>query len=191
LVLIAALLLGLGAIGFVLSKTFGWLVGSFDGLSGVPLEGEQASVQLGRPPIDIPDPQQAQVAATGPLTPGAAQQAIQTWLAVKSAAFGEQYQIDRLSEILVDPARSTWQERAEVAREQNWYWDYDHGVEVESVETSEEDPDLATAVVSVRETGTLYENGRQAETRDSTLTVSYELVRREGRWMIRDWTVLN
>lgn len=191
LVLIAALLLGLGAIGFVLNKTFGWLAGSFDGLSGVPLEGEQASVQLGRPPIDIPDPQQAQVAATGPLTPAAAQQVIQTWLSVKSAAFGEQYQIDRLSEILVDPARSTWQERAEVAREQNWYWNYDHSVEVESVETSEEDPDLATAVVSVRETGTLYENGRQAETRDSTLAVSYELVRREGRWMIRDWTVLN
>jgi curved DNA-binding protein CbpA len=60
---------------------------------------------------------------------------IESWLTAKAEAMGEEHAIDRLSEVLADPALSSWQERAEQLEASDSYWTYDHsGIEVSSVQ---------------------------------------------------------
>jgi hypothetical protein len=191
LILLAVVgLVGLGVLIWVLAAALGWLQKTIQGLSTPALEGEQPLVQLAQPPIPIPEPGAQVVAPEGLLTAETAQQVIQTWLATKPLATGPNYQVEQLEEILVDPILSTWQRRIATYQERNAYWRYPsrHIVEVNSVETSEENPDRATVDAAVKEVAQFYRNGQliQEEFYDSNLRIRYELVRQEGQWFIRD-----
>ncbi|MGL5193559.1 MAG: ARC6/PARC6 family protein, partial [Chroococcales cyanobacterium] len=93
-------------------------------------------------------------------------------------------------EILMDPALSLWQRRAEAARRENWYWEYDHNIQETGVEMSPTDPNRATVEAQVSETARLFENGQLSTTRDDNLRVQYQFVREAGQWRIRDWIIL-
>lgn len=82
--------------------------------------------------------QQKDVVTTGaPLTEETAPEIVKSWLDAKAAAMGEEYQIDQLEQILVDPALSQQRARAEDIRAENAYWKFEHGdVEIVSVETN-------------------------------------------------------
>lgn len=179
-----AVLVGLGILGLV-------LIGPLMGRKTPELEGEQPQVELEQPPVEIPEPDSQITALDGPLTKETATQVIQTWLSIKSNALGKEHQVEQLTQILVAPNLSIWQQRAEETKQSGSYWEYKHEVEVNSVNTNDANPDQATVDAAVKEVASFYQNGQlnQAESYDDNLRVRYELVRQEGQWFIRDVSV--
>ncbi|MGB3208085.1 MAG: ARC6/PARC6 family protein, partial [Crinalium sp.] len=125
-------------------------------------------------------------------TEDTATEVIETWLSSKAQAMGETHQVEPLAEILVDPVLSRWQKRAEVAKKNNSYSQYDHAVAVKSVKTSKENPDEARVEAEVNETAQFYQNGvlRKSGSYDSKLKVRYDLVRQDNQWRIKNMKVL-
>jgi curved DNA-binding protein CbpA len=80
--------------------------------------------------------QQGQAPTAGAtLDEASAASVIASWLSAKADALGEAHEIDRLAEILAEPALSEWQARAEQLEASGSYWQYEHSpVEVASVE---------------------------------------------------------
>ncbi|NEP09986.1 MAG: DUF4101 domain-containing protein [Symploca sp. SIO2C1] len=177
-------LIGLGVLGLV-------LIGPLMGRRTPELEGEQAQVELEQPPVEIPEPDSQITAPEGLLTEETAKQVIQNWLSIKSNALGTEHQIEQLAQILVNPTLSTWQQRAEETKQSGSYWQYKHEVEVNSVNTSDANPDQARVDAAVKEVGSFFQNGQlsQAESYDDNLRVRYDLVRKEGQWFIKDVSV--
>ena len=191
LIVLAVLsLVPLGLIGFLSWKTLAWLAEIISRASGTSLQGEQPLLQLDRPPLPIPSPNSDPLAAAGPLTEAVAVQVVEKWLFVKAQALGPSHDVQQLQQILVPPALSEWQQRAEEAKRDNWYWRYQHSVKVESVQVDENQPNQATVEAKVREDAELYESGRLSRSRDSNFVVRYELVNKDGQWRIQDWQVL-
>jgi len=188
ILLLIAGLVGIGLIGWLL---IAWIQKSLRNLSAPKLEGEQPMLELSQPPIPIPEPDSQLMAPGGPLTQDTAQQVIQTWLSRKSQAFGSEYQIDQLNQILVDPIRSVWRRRAQANQQQNIYAQYNHQVKVTSVRTNPANSDQARVDAAVKEEARFYQNGEinQALSYDDNLRVQYELVRQEGQWFIKDMAV--
>lgn len=181
-------LVGLGLLVLVLI----WLQRTLQGLSAPPLKGDQPQVSLANPPVTIPEPGGQMMAPDGPLTKETAQQAIQSWLTAKSLAFGSDHQIERLEQILAEPALSRSRQSAEADKQKNSYWQYKHAVEVNSVETSPASPDRAKVDAAVKESAQFYREGQEnkAKSYNENLRVQYDLVRQDGRWLIKDWTVV-
>jgi hypothetical protein len=181
-------LVGLGLLVLVLI----WMQRTLQGLSAPPLKPEQPQVSLANPPVTIPEPGGQTMAPDGPLTKATAQQAIQAWLTAKSLAFGSDHQIERLEQILTEPALSRSRQSAEADKQKNSYWQYKHAVEVNSVETSPTSPDRAKVDAAVKETAQFYREGQEntAKSYNENLRVQYDLVRQDGRWLIKDWTVV-
>lgn len=181
---IAALTLGL--LGFVASKTFGVLRQAF-----AP-QPEQPLVELDQPLISVPQAEPEETAPAGPLTEGSAQQAIESWLALKARALGPNHEIEILKDILVNPALTKRQQQATEAKQERWHWQYEHDVKVLSVKTSEDNPDRARVEAAVKESAKFYEAGQLKEdsSYDDNLKVKYDLVRQDDRWRIRDMAVL-
>jgi len=177
-------LIGLGVLGLV-------LIGPLLGRKTPKLDEEQAQVELEQPPVEIPDSDSQITAPEGLLVEETAKQVIQTWLSTKNNALGKEHQVEQLAQILVDPSLSIWQRRAEETKESGSYWQYKHDVEVNSVNTSDANPDQATVDAAVKEVGSFYQNGElsQAESYDDNLRVRYDLVRQDGQWFIRDVSV--
>ncbi len=159
--------------------------------SGPKLEPEQPMVQLAQPPIQIPPPGSQLTAPGGLLTEETAQQTISTWLSTKALALGREHQVERLNQILANPILSTWQKRAEAAKQSNTNWQYNHKVKVTGVQTSAANPDVARVEAAVSEEARVYEGGEinKAKSYSENLRLQYELVRREGKWLIRDMKV--
>jgi hypothetical protein len=192
------ILLGVG--GLVGLAILLWLIGgalsllnkTFQGFSAPALEGEQPLVQLDQPPIPIPAPDTQQSAPVGSLTEENAKEVIQTWLSSKAKALGEDHQVEPLEQVLVNPALSRWQKRAESANKNKSYWEYKHSVAATSVKTSDKNPDEAIAEAEVKEVAKLYKQGRlnKSSSYDSNLRVQYDLVRKDNQWRIQDMKVL-
>ncbi len=192
ILLILGGLVGLGLLAWLLIGTLSWFQKTLQRFSSPPLEGEQPLVQLTQPPVAIPEPGTQMVAPEGPLTEQTAEQVIQSWLSAKSLALGQEHQVDQLQQILTDPALSTWQQRAQTAKRDNIYGQYKHVVKVNSVETNPANPDQARADAAVNEVAQFYENGQlnQSASYDDNLRVRYDMLRKDGRWLIRDMAVL-
>ncbi|MCT7978005.1 IMS domain-containing protein [Laspinema olomoucense] len=174
---------------WLLINSLRWVAGLFQG--GPSLQGEQLSIQLDQSAIPIStQPTPEELGATGPLNEAIAQGVLQKWFTIKSEALGSTHQVQKLPEILMDPALSLWQRRAEAARGENWYWEYDHNIQETGFEMSPTDPNRATVEAQVSETARLFENGQLSSTRDDNLRVQYQLVREDGQWRIRDWVIL-
>ena len=182
-------ILGLGVFLMLAIAAFGWLQRSF---SGPLLEGEQPMVQLAAPPVPIPEPGTKLLSPSGPLTEETARQLVQIWLASKADALGEEHTVEKLQQILADPALSRWQKRSQTTKNSNSYWKYKHKVEVKSVETSDRNPDRAKVDAQVNEAADFYKAGKlnQASSYDESLRVRYDLVRKDGQWLIQDMKVL-
>jgi len=160
--------------------------------SAPPLEGEQPLVQLAQPPVPIPEAGSQMMAPEGLLTKETAQQVIQAWLSTKSLALGPNHEVAQLDQILANPVLSTWRQRAQTAKQENSYWQYKHALEVKSVQTSDANPDQARVEAAVNEAAQFYQDGRlaQASSYNDNLRVQYDLVRKEGRWFIKDMAVV-
>lgn len=173
-------LVGLGALGFATARTVGWLAGA---MAGPKLEGRPLSIGLAAPAVDIPS-------APGPDeqigVASMAQQVIETWLGAKRAAMGENYQSDELAKVLTGPLLNQWQRRAAAAPQENWYWEYEHAVEVQSVSPDDPTADRLQVIALVQETARLFEYGVENDqaSYDDRLTMEYVLVRRDGQWFI-------
>ncbi|MBD2086436.1 IMS domain-containing protein [Trichocoleus sp. ST-U3] len=182
-------LLSLGVLLMLAIAAFGWLQRS---LSGPLLEGEQPMVQLAAPPVPIPEPGSKLLSPSGPLTQETARQLVQIWLASKADALGEEHSVEKLQQILADPALSRWQKRSQSTKNSNSYWKYRHKVEVKSVEMSDRNPDRAKVDAQVNEAADFYKAGKlnQASSYDESLRVRYDLVRKDSQWLIQDMKVL-
>ncbi|GAC1465465.1 MAG: hypothetical protein NVS2B14_16040 [Chamaesiphon sp.] len=193
LLLAIAGIVGLGILGLLAMGTYSWLHKTLKTFSIPVLEGEQPLVQLDRPPIPIPAPDTQVIALNTSLTEKAASEVIQTWLSTKVEALGQNHQVDRLGQILVDPALSHWQQFAQTVKKNNSYWAYKHSVQVKSVKTSDVSSDRASVEAIVNETAQLYEEGQpnQESYYNHNLQVKYDLVRKDGQWRIQEMNILN
>ncbi|MGB3510680.1 MAG: IMS domain-containing protein [Microcoleaceae cyanobacterium] len=188
LILILVLgVLAIGLIGFLTVKTLGWLASAL-GLGGPRLQGEQPIIQLDRPPVEIPIPNQVSVASSGPMTEQVAQLAIQSWLDTKASALGRNHQVEQLPNILVEPALSRWLPTANALKRENSYRTYEHGLDIKNVKMT--DADRAQVDAQVQEKVEFYDNGRLSNSQNDNLLVRYNLVRQDGKWKIRDWDVI-
>ncbi len=184
-------LVGVGVIALALMG-LSWLQKTLQGLSAPALKGEQPSVQLLQPPVPIPEPGSQMTAPEGLLTQETAQQVIQGWLSTKSLALGSDHQVAQLEQILVDPALSRWRQSVATDKRNNSYWQYRHTIEVQSVDTSDANPDQAKVDAIVNEAAQFYKGGQlnQAASYNDNLRVRYTLVRQKSRWFIKDMAVV-
>ncbi len=178
--------------GLVGVGVLGLLFRSCTSSNAPELIGEQPLVEITKPPIPIPQPGTQLLAPEGPLTEETAAQVIQTWLSTKSAALGSEHKVDQFKQILAEPALSTWRQRALTTKQDNAYWQYKHSLKVNSVKTVNSNPDRSRIEAAVNEVAQLYQGGQlnQGSSYNENLRVQYELVRKEGRWLIKDMAVI-
>ncbi|NEO98981.1 MAG: DUF4101 domain-containing protein [Symploca sp. SIO2E9] len=172
-----------------------WLVLSqlSKALRGTPkLEAEQPLVGLAEPPVVIPESGTRMLNPEGPLSEETAKQVIEIWLEAKSSAYGRDYNLEELEDILVDPALSYRRQGARAAQQNNSYWLYNHAVVVNSVVNSDFDQNQATVDAAVNEDAQYYQGGQLDEfaSYNENLRVRYDLVRQEGMWFIQDMAVV-
>jgi hypothetical protein len=194
LILLAiASVVGAGVLIWLLIVTLSWLQKTLQGFSAPELKGPQPMIELSKPPIPIPEPGNQMSAPSGPLTQETAQQVIETWLSTKKLAFGSDYQIEQLDQILAEPALSLWRKRVQTDKQNNSHTEYIHNVVVNSVETNEVNPDQARVDANVNENAKSFQGGQPNPDKsyNDNLRVRYDLVRREGRWLIQEMSVVN
>jgi curved DNA-binding protein CbpA len=177
---------GLALLGFGTMRTLGWLAGA---MVGPRLAGQPLDIRVDQPAFEIPEAPAAQ-AEIG--VNDIASRAINEWLEVKQAALGKDYQADRLANILLDPVLTQWRRRADTAPAENWYWEYEHTVEVESVTPDDPTADQLRAIAIVSERARLFEFGVEntSASYDEVLRMQYDLVRQDGRWFVQGMTKL-
>ncbi|MBI4782039.1 MAG: DUF4101 domain-containing protein [Oscillatoriophycideae cyanobacterium NC_groundwater_1537_Pr4_S-0.65um_50_18] len=127
LLFLAALgVLGLLLLGFLGSRVFG---GRSQTATASAVKAEQGFSQI---------TQQGQpvVAASPTLTTDEAKVVIESWLAAKAAAMGENHDLTQLDKVLAEPILSQWKGDAEQVKAANSYLKYEHSnLEITSVET--------------------------------------------------------
>lgn len=163
---------------------------------------EEPLIQLDRPPLPIPTPSSLvsqpnptesnpQIAPAGPLTKETVEQLVQTWQSLKAEALGSRHASDQLSQVLTGPALSQWRARAEADKATDQYWQYKlNRLSVDELELI--GSNQAKAKVTISETADLFNQGRpqKAAAYADTYQVRYDIVRQEGRWLIRAMEVL-
>lgn len=180
-------LLGMGLLGFLASRVLGWMTGT---LTGPKVQGQPLAISVTRPAIEIPAAADAgQQIGVEEIAKGT----IEGWLKAKSAALGPDYETDVLKTILAEPALTQWERRAREAKQSNWYWEYEHQLEIESVEPNNPSADALQATAKVTEAGRYFEDGieNSSSSYDETLTMRYELVRKDGEWRVKGMTKVN
>ncbi|MBP0000263.1 MAG: DUF4101 domain-containing protein [Cyanobacteria bacterium SID2] len=188
LLLVLGGLVGLGILGFILMSILSGLA-SLLGLSGPKLEEGGLSISVNAPPIPLPELPQPGTDPNAPINDATARETIDRWLTTKAAAMGNEHQIEKLSEALTGQALADWKQRAESARDNGWYWEYEHQSTVRDIIPNASDPNQATVTVEVNEKGTLYEGEQVPQEQDDNLIVQYNLIRTNGVWKIQDWVV--
>ncbi|HEY9800233.1 MAG TPA: IMS domain-containing protein [Leptolyngbyaceae cyanobacterium] len=167
----------------IVSTTFGWLRNVF--FPAPTLKGEQLSIQINQPPVEIPDKDAELKTVDGQLNEETAQQIIEQWLATKASALGPKHEIEDLNDILTGSALSQWRLIALQLKADNSHREYGHSVKINSVSTSDTDPNRATVAATVRELTKFYENGQRTKSSEENLRVRYELVRQDNVWRIQ------
>ncbi|NEQ36857.1 MAG: DUF4101 domain-containing protein [Okeania sp. SIO3I5] len=152
---------------------------------------EQPMLQLDGPPIEIPEPNRINLAASEPITEEVARLTIQSWLDAKTSALGPNHQIEQLPNILVVPALSRWLPTANALKREKSYRKYEHDFDIKSVKMSNTDANEAQVDVQLREKVEFYdENGRLTNSDNENLLVRYNLVRWNQKWYISNWKIL-
>ncbi len=188
--LLASSVLGIVVLWFLASGVYGLFRHIFAKPAGAEA---QLMVELNQPPVAIPmvQPERKQSPVAQALNQATALQVIQSWLSTKSAAFGQNHAVDKLEQILVQPALSQWQQRVQNDKASNRTRQYKHSVKVNSVQTKASLPDHAQVVATVNEAAQVYDKGRlnRATSYNETLRVMYDLVRKDGQWRIQTMKV--
>lgn len=182
----AAGLVGIGILGFSTMRALSWVTAAF---SGPRIAGQPLAISVDEPAFEIPE---APPAPTEIGVNDMAGRVINEWLEVKRQALGKAYQGDRLDDILLEPMLTQWTRRANAAVQENWYWEYEHTVEVESVTPEDPTADQLQVVAAVSEKARLFEFGVENTNAayDDTLRMQYDLVRQNGKWFVRGMTKL-
>lgn len=154
------------------------------------LQGEQLAIELNQPPITIPDPNGQSQPRDEELTNKTAKEVIETWLSAKASALGENHDINGLNKILTGPVLSQWRSLAQQEQEDKRYRQYKHDVKVESVSKKRTDRNYVSVDATVQEVTQFYENSRQKKSSHENLRVRYELVHKEGKWLIQRMSVI-
>ncbi len=131
--------------------------------------------------------------ATTALTPDIAQATVAKWLSAKASSLNQDRQIDRLPEILAEPALSKAMDRARTAKAEGIYWQYKHqNLEIASIERANPTADTATVTARVREDAQFYQGDRPDPSRSYSkqLVVKYNLVHQKDGWYIKDMGVV-
>ncbi|MBD2580051.1 IMS domain-containing protein [Oscillatoria sp. FACHB-1406] len=185
------LLLG-GTIAIASLLLFALLRTLFGNSAPSGLQEGQPQVELLKPPLEIPKPDTQITLPEGPLTEETAQQLVTTWLSIKADAIGKNYKIDRLKEILAEPALTTWQTTAENLKANNAYRELKHEVKLESLKLDETDSNKAIVEAAVNEVSNSYQNERSnpAASYNDNLRVRYDFVRENNQWLIKNMEVL-
>ncbi|MEG3881762.1 IMS domain-containing protein [Microcoleus sp. herbarium7] len=175
---------------------FSLLASAIQSLSGPSLQGEQASISLEEPPLEIPalsaaapEPGTA-VPVSGAITDEAAAQIVQGWLSAKAAALGPNHAVEELKQVLTEPALSRWQLMAEAQQRNNAHQRYVHSLQVKGVKTNPTNPDRAEVEAQVTEKAEVFDADRLVTSRNENLRVRYDLIRQDGQWRIMDWQVM-
>jgi hypothetical protein len=174
----------------LVSTTFGLVKNIF--FPSPSLKGEQLAIQLNQPPTDIPDPNsEPEPTNNEELTKETAKKVIETWLSAKTAALGPNHDIDALNEILTGKVLSQWLSVAQQEQESNRYRHYKHNVEIVAISKKGIDEDNISIDAKVQEVTKFYQNSQQKKSSDETLRVRYDLIHKEGKWLILRMSVIH
>jgi hypothetical protein len=189
--LLLILIAVLGLLLWLLWWLLGWLASAIGGLGGPKLQGEQPTILLAEPVLEIPSvPDRVSLSQSGPITEEVARLTIQSWLNAKAAALGQDRAVERIPQILVDPALSRWMPTARALQRDNSYRKYEHNLTIQQIIRNDSNPDRVRVEALVREKTEFYDNGSLTDFRDDNLRVRYDLIRQNGKWQIRDWEIL-
>ena len=187
---VISLILGVGTIGYWGMKLF--LAAPSKTARQTPL-----AIALDQPSVEMPTQKPKTVVAKPKPKPKLtfsqqSQQVIQDWLSSKSAAFGQEHQIQKLNSILAEPLLTTWRERATAYKQENLYRQYEHKVVMRSAKINPNDQNKATVEAEVKEVAKHYQSGQLDTTQsyDDNLLVRYQLIRQGEKWLIYQAEVL-
>ena len=178
-------LLGLGVLGFIMAQLFRL----FGGLFGGPnLQGDPLDIDVARPAIELPADDIQPTTASGDVQV-IAEEAIQTWYQAKSEAMGPQWNVDALSEILLEPTLSQWVAKVESNQREGVHLEYEQTIQNLTAEAIGDDQ--IQVVADVNETGNAYQFGEYngVFSYEDELTVEYNLRQQDDKWMIESFAV--
>jgi ARC6-like, IMS domain/DnaJ domain len=124
------------------------------------------------------------------LTIESGQQLVEAWLQAKSKSMSLQYDVAALDQVLTDPALVRAKIRTSNAKAEGSYWEYQHVATVHAVSNNPEGGLIKATVVEVAKS---YRADKQIDNRRSynkKLRMRYVLVNSNGRWLIKDMTVV-
>jgi hypothetical protein len=127
------------------------------------------------------------VAIDSALTIDSAQSLLEKWLAAKGSALSPSYDVSALTQVLAEPALTRARIRSQEAKANGSHWEYQHQVKVQSV-----DPGAKSVEALVSETASFFDRKRLINelSYQKNLRLKYELVQQEGRWLIKNMTVI-
>ncbi|NEQ43658.1 MAG: DUF4101 domain-containing protein [Leptolyngbya sp. SIOISBB] len=180
-------LLAMGTLGIVTVRAIAWVGGLF---SGPKIQQPALNISLSESPISLPTepPPEAAIGITD-----VAERTITNWLEAKRLAMGPEHNTAVLETVLVEPVLSQWQNRAAGGERDNWYYTFEHSVNVVSVEPDDPTAEELTVEAEVNEVAEFFELGTRNTTLsyDTALTMQYELVREDGDWYVRNMTEID
>jgi ARC6-like, IMS domain/DnaJ domain len=124
------------------------------------------------------------------LTIANAQVLVESWLQAKGKALSDQYDVAALDQILADPALTRAKQRAKEAKADGAYWEHQHIVKVNAISNS---PNGGVIEATVNEISQFYAANKQLVNSNSynkNVRLRYFLVNNNGRWLIKDMTVI-
>jgi ARC6-like, IMS domain/DnaJ domain len=136
---------------------------------------------------------QSRTAPTGIITTDVATAVIRKWLSAKTISLSPEHQVDRLKDILVEPALSNASERAQMAKTDGIHWQYQHqNIQIASIEQPSPQANTASIKANVEEDAQYYEGSQLNRDRSYSkqLLVEYNLVRQKDGWYIKDMDVI-
>ncbi|MBX2863839.1 MAG: DUF4101 domain-containing protein [Leptolyngbyaceae cyanobacterium MAG.088] len=186
-----ALVLLMALLGLLLLSIIAtWLWSLFGGLFGGPrLKGDPLDIDVSRPAIELPADDVQSSSASGDVQL-IAEDALQNWFQVKSRAMGPQWEVDALSEILIEPALSKW--IGEVEKNQRFSVHVEYEQTIQDLSAEKLSDDQIKVIAEVEEIAEAYELGVQAEgSYRETLTVEYILKKQDdNKWMIESQSLV-
>ena len=191
--LVMLAIVGLGGLlflGFIASKTYGWLHSRTT--ASPKLAEEQPLVKLNEPLFDLTEATPETAPDDGLLTATTAEQVIQNWLSTKATAFGNNHPTDGLAQVLVEPTLSQWQKRVDSDKANNRYREYKHTLKIDAVKIDKVNSDRAIVTATINEIAQVYKDGQPSKSLsyNEKLRVNYDLVREANQWRIREMVVL-
>jgi ARC6-like, IMS domain/DnaJ domain len=124
------------------------------------------------------------------LTIANAQVLVESWLQAKDKALSEQYDVAALDRVLANPALTRAKRRSTEAKTGGVYWEHEHKVKIDAISNS---PGGGVIEATVNEISKFYTASKQLDNRysyDKNVRVRYALVNNNGRWLIKDMTVI-